>query len=97
MIRHHDEGIQRDLVSEFAGSLPFFGHDFPEVTEIHPSAFDTAEERSALLRVRRDEVGAAAVVVRVASSGASAERTVEESFHGVRRDGEEERLYPTDT
>lgn len=73
VIRHHDEGVQRHGLSQFAGAFPFFSDDFSVSVEIHPAPFHVTEKGYALTGIRRDQVGAAAIVVVVFAEGTGAE------------------------
>jgi hypothetical protein len=83
VVRHYDKSVQGHLISEILGSLPFFSDDFAAGAEVHPPAFDGAEKRRSLPRVRGDEVRPAAIVVVVEPAGAGAGRWVDEAFHGA--------------
>lgn len=65
MVRHHDEGVQGDFISEVAGSLPFFDDELSGGAEVHPALLDDPKERHPFPRVRRNEVCASAVVVMI--------------------------------
>jgi hypothetical protein len=58
VIGHHNEGGQENLVPELAGSLPSLHDNLAVAIQVHPPAFDGAEERSTILRVCRDEIRA---------------------------------------
>lgn len=92
MVGHHDESVQRDLVSEFGGSLPFFSDDLAIVAEVHPSSLDGAEVRDSLPGICRYEVCPAAVVVAVKTARAGAGRRIDEAFHERRGVGSTEVL-----